>query len=476
MLRLATASATIASSCCRWKTNRWSGRRARCMDCGIPFCHRGCPINNQIPDWNDLVYRRDWEDASRFLHSTNNFPEFTGRVCPAPCEEACTLNLDDAPVSIKNIECAIVDKAWEQGWLPPEPAQLQTGKRVAIVGSGPAGLAAAQQLARAGHIVHVYEKQATPGGLLRYGIPDFKLEKAVIARRIDQMEAEGVVFHCGVQVGGAGKPFAELEADYDAVLLAGGSEKPRDLPVPGRELKGVHFAMDFLRQQNRRVSNEGIGDAGADLGRGQACGGDRRRRHRLGLHRHVDPSGRAVGDADRNSAQAAGEGKQAADVAQLAEQAADLVEPERRAPSANGAWRRPGSAGANGQLEKLHCARVDARMQPIAGTDFELKADLALLAMGFVHPVREGLLKEAELALDGRGNVKATRAELPDVAAEGVRRRRYAPWSVAGGVGHPRRAAGRAGYRCFPDGAERSAALRHNVPSPLKGEGQISKT
>ena len=231
---------------------------ARCMNCGIPFCHNGCPVNNQIPDWNDLVYRADWEEAARNLHTTNNFPEFTGRVCPAPCEAACTLNLENTPVTIKTIECAIVDRAWENGWLRPEPPASKSGKNVAIVGSGPAGMAAAQQLARAGHEVHLYERNAKAGGLLRYGIPDFKMEKSLIDRRVAQMEAEGVVFHYGVNVG-VDIPAKDLVAGHDAVILTGGAEKPRDLPVTGRELSGVHFAMDFLPQQNRRVSRENAG-------------------------------------------------------------------------------------------------------------------------------------------------------------------------------------------------------------------------
>jgi glutamate synthase (NADPH/NADH) small chain len=399
---------------------------ARCMDCGIPFCQRGCPVDNQIPDWNDLVYRDDWETASSFLHSTNNFPEFTGRICPAPCEEACTLNLDDAPVSIKNIECAIVDKAWNNGWLPPEPAQWQTGKRVAVVGSGPSGLAAAQQLARVGHIVHVYEKQAKPGGLLRYGIPDFKLEKSVVARRVAQMEAEGVAFHCGVEVGGAGKPFSDLERDYDAVLLAGGSEKPRDLPVPGRELKGVHFAMDFLRQQNRRVSSESLGEPEPIWAEGKhvvVIGGG-------------DTGSDCIGTSIRQGALSV---TQIEILPRPPEKADKLLTwpgwPNKLRTSSSqreGAEREWGVgtlsfSGANGQLEKLHCARVDGRLQPVAGTEFELKADLALLAMGFLHPMHEGLLKDAGVELDRRGNVKATdrdyRTSRPKVFAAGDMRR-----------------------------------------------------
>ena len=228
---------------------------ARCMDCGIPYCHNGCPVNNQIPDWNDLVYNNRWEEASRNLHSTNNFPEFTGRICPAPCEASCTLNIDDNPVTIKSIECAIVDRAWSEGWLKPEIAAEKTGKKVAIVGGGPSGLAAAQQLARAGHNVHLFEKNRKAGGLMRYGIPDFKMEKHHIDRRVAQMEAEGVTFHYGAHIG-VTQDAQQLVDSFDAVLMTGGAEKPRDLPIPGRELAGIHPAMDFLPQQNRRVSKE----------------------------------------------------------------------------------------------------------------------------------------------------------------------------------------------------------------------------
>ena len=232
---------------------------SRCMDCGVPYCHNGCPVNNQIPDWNDLTYNGKWQEALQNLHSTNNFPEFTGRICPAPCEASCTLNLIDEPVTIKSIECAIIDKGWEEDWIKPLVPEAKTGKSVAVIGSGPAGLAASQQLARAGHDVHLYEKNAKAGGLLRYGIPDFKMEKHLIDRRVEQLEAEGVTFHLNTHVG-VDITGDELQAKYDAVVLAGGSESPRDLPVPGRELDGVHFAMDFLPQQNRRVGQEPIGD------------------------------------------------------------------------------------------------------------------------------------------------------------------------------------------------------------------------
>ncbi|MGZ8982027.1 MAG: glutamate synthase subunit beta, partial [Burkholderiaceae bacterium] len=234
-----------------------SKQGARCMDCGIPFCHQGCPVNNIIPDWNDLVYQGDWREALDVLHSTNNFPEFTGRICPAPCEAACTLNIFDQPVTIKTIECAIIDKAWENGWVLPQIPVRRTGKRVAVVGSGPAGLACAQQLARAGHWVVVYEKQDRIGGLLRYGIPDFKMEKHLIDRRMAQMQAEGVEFRPNSHVG-AGIPAQQLMADFDAVVLSGGAEHPRDLAVPGRGLNGIHFAMDFLTQQNARVAGRAV--------------------------------------------------------------------------------------------------------------------------------------------------------------------------------------------------------------------------
>ncbi|HEY0352903.1 MAG TPA: glutamate synthase subunit beta, partial [Enterovirga sp.] len=232
---------------------------ARCMDCGIPFCHgpTGCPVHNQIPDWNDLVFQADWEEASRNLHSTNNFPEFTGRVCPAPCEEACTLNLENAPVTIKTIEQAIADRAWEMGWVQPEISPLRTGKKIAVIGAGPAGMAGAQQLARAGHDVHVFEREPKAGGLLRYGIPDFKMEKHHIDRRIAQMQAEGVVFHYGVDIG-VTRDFASLEDEFDAVLITAGAEAPRDPQLPGQDLAGVHFAMPFLTQQNRRIGGEDV--------------------------------------------------------------------------------------------------------------------------------------------------------------------------------------------------------------------------
>ena len=382
---------------------------ARCMDCGIPYCHTGCPVNNQIPDWNDLVYHSDWREASRNLHSTNNFPEVTGRICPAPCEEACTLNIIDVPVTIKSIESAIADKAFEEGWVRPLPPETKTGKRVAVVGAGPAGLAAAQQLARAGHDVHVYEKHAKPGGLLCYGIPDFKMEKYIIERRVQQMEAEGVTFHCTMHVG-PDISAKKLERSHDAVLLSGGAEKPRDLPAEGRDLMGVHFAMDYLPQQNRRVSGEALGNVEPILATGKnvvVIGGG-------------DTGSDCIGTAFRQGA---------VSVVQL-EIMPMPPEKENKAltwphwplklrtssSQAEGANRDFSVAtnrflGVNGVVNELECIRLDSRMKPVPGTEFRIPADLVLLAMGFVSPVQEGMVKELRLDLDARGNVKADELE-----------------------------------------------------------------
>jgi glutamate synthase (NADPH/NADH) small chain len=404
---------------------------ARCMNCGIPYCHTGCPVNNQIPDWNDLVYKDRWEEAARNLHSTNNFPEVTGRVCPAPCEASCTLNIEDIPVTIKTIECAIADRAFENGWVKPQSAAHRTGKRVAIVGSGPAGLACAQQLARAGHEVHVYEKFKKAGGLLRYGIPDFKMEKHIVDRRVEQMEAEGVRFHYDAHVG-VNLPVDKLVAGHDAVVLAGGAEQARDLPIPGRELAGIHFAMDFLPQQNRRVANEpqdgvepilatgkhvvviGGGDTGSD------CIGTSFRQGALSVTNfEILPQP----PAKENKLLTWPDWPLKLRTSSSHEEGAerDFSVLTRR------------FSGANGRVQKLHCVRVDAKMQPIPGTEFELPADLVLLAMGFVHPVHEGMLKQLGLALDQRGNVKAAvddrdgtlayQCSLPKVFACGDMRR-----------------------------------------------------
>lgn len=378
---------------------------ARCMECGVPYCHRGCPVNNQIPDWNDLVYNGDYEQASINLHSTNNFPDFTGRICPAPCEASCTLNLFDTPVTIKTIEATIVERAWNEGWLAPQPAKAKTGKKVAVVGAGPAGLAAAQQLARVGHEVHVFEKNAKAGGLLRYGIPDFKLDKGVVERRVQQLVAEGVKFHYNVLVGRDVSAEA-LQADHDAVLLSGGSEKPRDLPAPGRELSGVHFAMEFLPQQNRRVSEESLGDVAPILAGGKhvvVIGGG-------------DTGSDCIGTSVRQGALS---------VTQLEIMPRPPEKEDKLATWPNwpiklrtsssheeGAERLFGVTavrfeGADDRVKEVHCAQVDAKFQPIPGSEFVLKADLVLLAMGFVSPVYEGMLAELGVEKDGRGNVKA---------------------------------------------------------------------
>ncbi len=397
---------------------------ARCMSCGIPYCHSGCPVNNQIPDWNDLVYRGDWKNAIINLHSTNNFPEFTGRVCPAPCEASCTLNLEDAPVTIKTIECAIADRAWEEGWIAPEPPSQRTGKTVAIIGSGPAGLACAQQLARAGHDVHVYEKHAKAGGLLQYGIPDFKLEKRYVARRIAQMTAEGVVFHYNAHVG-VNVPAEDVLRGHDAVVLTGGAEKPRDLPIPGRELAGIHFAMDFLPQQNRRVSNEPV--EGAPI---------------LAARKHVI----VIGGGDTGSDCIGVSVRQGAlSVTQLEimpqpplKENKLLTWPDWPLKLRTSSSHEEGAerefavmtqrfSGEKGQVKALDCVRADADFKPIAGTQFELKADLVLLAMGFVSPVREGMLQALGAELDPRGNVKADtlsyKTSVPKVFAAGDMRR-----------------------------------------------------
>lgn len=380
---------------------------ARCMNCGIPYCHNGCPVNNQIPDWNDLVYNDKWREALTNLHSTNNFPEFTGRVCPAPCEASCTLNLEDTPVTIKSIECAIVDKGWLEGWIVPEPAKVKTGRKIAIIGSGPAGLAAAQQLARVGHEVHLYERQAKAGGLLRYGIPDFKMEKSHVERRVQQMEAEGVVFHYGVNVGVDIDP-AELLAQYDAVGLTGGAEKPRDLPIEGRDLDGIQFAMDFLPQQNRRNGGEPATSANS--------------RPILASGKHVV----VIGGGDTGSDCIGTSVRQGAlSVTQIeimpeppAKENKQLTWPNWPLKLRTSSSHEEGAerdfaigtvrfTGENGHVRKLRCAKVDGQFKPIEGTEFDLKADLVLLAMGFVSPVHEGLIEKLGVTIDRRGNVEA---------------------------------------------------------------------
>jgi glutamate synthase (NADPH/NADH) small chain len=406
---------------------------ARCMDCGVPYCHgtsrltgapTGCPVNNQIPDWNDLVYRGSWDEAARNLHSTNNFPEVTGRVCPAPCEASCTLNIDENPVTIKTIECEIADRAIAQGLKPELPAH-KTGKKIAVVGSGPAGLACAQQLARAGHEVHVYERWAKAGGLLRYGIPDFKMEKIHVDRRVEQMTAEGVQFHYGIDVG-VNLPPEKLVNEHDAVVLAGGAEKGRDLPIPGRELKGIHFAMEFLPQQNRRVSGEPVGDVEPILA---TC-------KKVVVIGGGDTGSDCIGTSIRQGAVSVTNFEI---MPQPPEHENKMVTwpdwPLKLRVSSSheeGAVREfavltQKFSGENGQVKKLHCVHVNDKLKPVPGTEFEIEADLVLLAMGFVHPLHEGMLEALGVALDQRGNVKAdTEAyatSIPKVFAAGDMRR-----------------------------------------------------
>jgi glutamate synthase (NADPH/NADH) small chain len=408
---------------------------ARCMDCGIPFCHDGCPVNNLIPDWNNLVYRDQWRAALRTLHSTNNFPEFTGRICPAPCEAACTLNIDDNPVTIKTIECAIVDRGWREGWIEPAPPASRTGKSVAVVGSGPAGLACAQQLARAGHSVTVFERADRIGGLLRYGIPDFKMEKWLIDRRVAQMEAEGVTFRTEIEVGAA-LPITSLIAEFDAIAMTGGAEQPRDLEIPGRELVGIHFAMDFLPQQNKRNA------------------GDNEKR--AAPHGTITAEGKhviVIGGGDTGSDCIGTSVRQGAlSIAQLEilpkppeREDKALTWPDwpmklRTSSSQEEGCERDWSVltkraiGANGRVEALECVRVewikapDGRwtMHEIPDSAFRLRADLVLLAMGFLGPRRVGLI-EGGVELDPRGNVRANtldyRTSAPKIFAAGDMRR-----------------------------------------------------
>lgn len=393
-----------------------SRQGARCMDCGIPFCHNGCPVNNIIPEWNELVRRDRWRDALEVLHSTNNFPEFTGRICPAPCEASCTLNIDDNPVTIKSIECAIVDRGWEEGWIQPSLPVRKTGKRVAVVGSGPAGLACAQQLARAGHSVTLFEKADRIGGLLRYGIPDFKMEKHLIDRRMRQMEAEGVEFRTGVEVGATLSVKSLLEG-YDSVALTGGAEWPRDLEVPGRELAGIHFAMDFLTQQNKR-------NAGDDEARAAPKGTLSAKGKHVIVIGGGDTGSDCVGTSNRHGAASVTQLEVMPRPPELENKA--LTWPDwplkMRTSSSHeeGAERdfavlTKRAIGRNGKIEALECVRVewvkgaDSRMamQEVAGSVFELKADLVLLAMGFLGPRKPGLVEQAAVALDPRGNVAA---------------------------------------------------------------------
>ena len=411
---------------------------SRCMNCGIPFCHTGCPVNNQIPDWNDLVYRDQWKTALENLHSTNNFPEFTGRICPAPCEAACVLGITDPAVTIKNIEKTVVDRAWDEGWITPEIAPVRTGKRIAIVGSGPAGLAAAQQLARVGHSVTVFEKSDRIGGLLRYGIPNFKMEKHLIDRRLDQMRAEGVEFVTNAHVGG-NVHTTDLKRDFDAILIATGAEAPRNLNVPGRDLKGIHFAMEFLPQANKVCEGDTVPDQILATGK------------RVVIIGGGDTGADCLGTSHR---------QHAASVMQF-----ELMPkpPAERSPSTpwplwplqlrtESAHEEGGirdwsvntvrfSGDEHGNVKKLHGIRVGPppKFEAQPGTEFELDVDLVFLAMGFTGPVKNGLLEELGVALDNRGNVVADpnsyMSSVPGVFASGDARRGQSlvVWAIAEG-------------------------------------------
>jgi len=412
---------------------------ARCMDCGVPFCHTGCPLNNIIPDWNDLVYHGRWKEAVRQLHATNNFPEFTGRICPAPCEAACVLGINQPPVTIKQIEKSIVERGFKEGWIRPEPPKFRTGKKVAVVGSGPAGLAAAQQLCRAGHWVSVYEKSDRIGGLLRYGIPQFKLEKNIIDRRLEQMSAEGVQFITKAHVG-KGVPVEDLEREFDVMVLAGGAECPRDLQVPGRELKGIHFAMEFLPQQNKRCLGDrvdpateifatdkrvviiGGGDTGAD------CLGTCHRQKPRSVHQfEIMPM-----PPDERSPQT----PWPLWPMQLRTEAAHEEGGVRDWSIATTKF----TGDSEGNVQALHAVRVGPppKFEPIPGTDFTIEADLVLIAMGFLGPVRNGMIEQLGVTLDARGNIATNQnymSSVPGVFAAGDMRRGQSlvVWAISEG-------------------------------------------
>lgn len=412
---------------------------ARCMDCGVPFCHTGCPVNNVIPTWNDLVYRGRWKEAVRQLHATNNFPEFTGRICPAPCEAACVLGINQPAVIIKQVEKSIVERGFAEGWIRPEPPKFRTGKKIAVVGSGPAGLAAAQQLCRVGHSVIVYEKADRVGGLLRYGIPHFKLEKDIIDRRIDQMTAEGVSFLTNAWVGET-ISVQELQSEFDAILLAGGAERPRDLTVPGRELKGIHFAMDYLPQQNRRCLGDTLSEGSEILANGK----------RAVIIGGGDTGADCLGTCHRQKP--------------LSVMQFEIMPlpPTERSPQTpwplwpmqlriegaheEGGTREWGVAtteftgDAQGNVQKLHAVRVGPppKFEPIPGSEFVIEADLVLIAMGFLGPVRQGMVEQLGVALDSRGNIGTDASyatSIPGVFAAGDMRRGQSlvVWAIAEG-------------------------------------------
>jgi glutamate synthase (NADPH) small chain len=412
---------------------------ARCMDCGVPFCHTGCPVNNIIPDWNDLVYRGRWKEAARQLHATNNFPEFTGRICPAPCEAACVLAINQPAVTIKNIEKSIIERAFQEGWIRPEPPRRRTGKKVAVVGSGPAGLAAAQQLCRAGHSVVVYEKADRIGGLLTYGIPQFKLEKHIVDRRLEQMSAEGVKFVPNAHVG-KNVALEELQNEFHAIVLAGGSEQPRDLPVPGRELRSIHFAMEYLPQQNRRCLGDKLDSASDILATGK----------RAVIIGGGDTGADCLGTCHRQMAKSVHQFE------------IMPVPPDERSPltpwplwpmqlRTEAAHEEGGvrdwsiattsfTGDANGNVAKLHAVRVGPppKFEAIAGTEFAIDADLVLIAMGFLGPVRNGMIEQLGVALDPRGNVATddnSMTSVPGIFAAGDMRRGQSlvVWAIAEG-------------------------------------------
>ena len=411
---------------------------ARCMDCGVPFCQTGCPVNNLIPDWNDLVYRGRWKEAVRQLHATNNFPEFTGRICPAPCEASCVLGINQPAVTIKQNEKSIVERGFHEGWIKPEPAKVRTGKKIAVVGSGPAGLAAAQQLCRAGHAVTVYEKADRVGGLLRYGIPQFKLEKHIIDRRLEQMSAEGVKFVTSAEVG-KNVSVEDLRAEFDAIVLAGGAEHPRDLRIPGRELKGIHFAMEYLPQQNKRCLGDTIasdieilatgkhvviiggGDTGAD------CLGTTHRQKPLSVHQfEIMPK-----PPDERSPQT----PWPLWPMQLRTEAAHEEGGIRDWSIATAKF-----TGEAGIVKQLHAMRVGPppKFEPLPGTEFAMDADLVLIAMGFLGPVRNGMIEQLGVVLDQRGNVATDEdymSSVPGVFAAGDMRRGQSlvVWAISEG-------------------------------------------